>query len=70
MIRKMSPVIKLALDLHIAVVAEGVETVEQLSYLRTTACHMMQGFLFSEALRPDKFELLLQNRKREGQIFH
>jgi EAL domain-containing protein (putative c-di-GMP-specific phosphodiesterase class I) len=31
---------------------------------------MMQGFLFSEALRPDKFELLLQNRKREGQIFH
>ena len=66
----VSAVIKLALDLHIAVVAEGVETVEQLSYLRTTACHMMQGFLFSEALRPDKFELLLQNRKREGQIFH
>lgn len=66
----VSAIIKLALDLHIRVVAEGVETMEQLTFLRTTACHTMQGFLFSEAIRPDKFELLLQNRKREGQIFH
>jgi len=66
----VSAIIKLALDLHIKVVAEGVETLDQLAFIRTTACHTMQGFLFSEALRPDKFELLLQNRKPEGYIFH
>lgn len=66
----VSAIIKLAKDLNIKVVAEGVETVEQLSFLRTTSCHRVQGYLFSEAVRPDKFEQLLQNRKREGQIFH
>lgn len=66
----VSAIIKLAQDLHIKVVAEGVETVEQLSFLRTTSCYTMQGFLFSEAVRPDKFEVLLQNRKLEGQFVH
>jgi diguanylate cyclase (GGDEF)-like protein/PAS domain S-box-containing protein len=66
----VSAIIKLAIDLQIKVIAEGVENVEQLGYLRTTPCHMLQGFLFSEAVRSDKFEMLLQNRKREGQIFH
>lgn len=66
----VSAIIKLALDLHIKVVAEGVETVEQLSFLRTTSCYTMQGFLFSEAVRPDKFESLLKNRKLESQFIH
>lgn len=66
----VSAIIKLAKDLHIKVVAEGVETAEQLSYLRSTPCHIVQGFLFSEAIRPERFEQLLQNRKRKGQIFH
>lgn len=66
----VSAILKLAHDLHIKVVAEGVETVEQLNYLRSTSCHIMQGFLFSEAVRADKFELLLQNRKLENQSLH
>jgi EAL domain-containing protein (putative c-di-GMP-specific phosphodiesterase class I) len=66
----VTAIIKLALDLHIKVVAEGVETIEQLSFLRTTSCHTMQGFLFSEAVRPDKFEVLLKNRKLDGQFIH
>lgn len=66
----VSAILKLALDLHIKVVAEGVETLEQLNYLRSTSCHIMQGFLFSEAVRPDKFELLLQNRKLDSQFIH
>lgn len=66
----VSAIIKLAIDLHITVVAEGLETVDQLAFLRTTPCHMVQGFLFSEALRSEKFELLLENRKRDAQIFH
>ncbi len=66
----VSAVIKLARDLQIRVVAEGVESSEQLNYLRTTTCDTAQGFLFSEPVRADKFEQLLQNRKQPGQIFH
>ncbi len=66
----VSAIIKLARDLNIKVVAEGVETVEQLSFLRGTACHRVQGYLFSEAVRPEKLEQLLQSRKKQGQVFH
>lgn len=66
----VSAIIKLAGDLQIEVVAEGVETFEQLNFLRGTDCHYVQGFLFSGALRPDKFEQLLQHRKQQGQFFH
>jgi len=66
----VSAVIKLARDLQIRVVAEGVESFEQLNYLRHTTCDMAQGFLFSEPVRPEKFEHLLQNRKQPGQLFH
>lgn len=66
----VSAIIKLAGDLQIEVVAEGVETFEQLNFLRGTDCQVVQGFLFSEALRPDKFEQLLQHRKQQGQFFH
>jgi diguanylate cyclase (GGDEF)-like protein/PAS domain S-box-containing protein len=65
-----SALIKLARDLGILVVAEGVESFEQLSYLRNTSCDCAQGFLFSEPVRADKFEQLLQNRKQPGQFFH
>jgi diguanylate cyclase len=41
-------VIGLARDLGIGVTAEGVETQEQLSYLRATTCDQVQGFLISE----------------------
>ncbi len=66
----VSAIIKLARDLQIKVIAEGVETFEQLNYLRTTTCHYVQGFLFSEAVRPDKLEQMLLNRSQQGQIFH
>jgi diguanylate cyclase (GGDEF)-like protein len=41
-------VIGLAHDLGIGTTAEGVETQEQLSYLRATACDQVQGILISE----------------------
>lgn len=39
----------------LAVVAEGVETNEELEYLRGTACESFQGFLMSEPLPADEF---------------
>ena len=66
----VSAIIRLASDLHIKVVAEGVENFDQLGFLRSTPCQCVQGFLFSEAVRPDKFIQLLQNRKAGGRIIH
>ncbi len=66
----VSAVIKLAGDLQIRVVAEGVETFEQLRFLQDTPCGYVQGFLFSEAVGPEKFDQLLQKRKQEGRFFH
>jgi diguanylate cyclase (GGDEF)-like protein/PAS domain S-box-containing protein len=50
----VSYVINLAHTLRLAVVAEGVETEEQWSFLKLNACDHMQGFLFSHALPADE----------------
>jgi diguanylate cyclase (GGDEF)-like protein/PAS domain S-box-containing protein len=46
----VSYVINLAHTLQLQVVAEGVETEEQYTFLRHYACDLMQGFLFSRPL--------------------
>lgn len=66
----VSAIIKLAKDLQIKVLAEGVESFDQLNFLRTTPCHYVQGFLFSEPLRAEKFEEVLQHRIHHNRPFH
>ena len=56
----MTAVIAMAKGLQIDVVAEGVETVEQLEFLRRHGCDMMQGFLFSRALPAAQLEPILR----------
>ena len=46
----MSAVISLAHALGLEVVAEGVETEQQLEVLRSLDCDFAQGFLFSRPL--------------------
>lgn len=48
-------IISLALELHIEVIAEGVETIEQLQFLVENGCSNFQGFLYSRALPLDAF---------------
>jgi diguanylate cyclase (GGDEF)-like protein len=55
----VSAVIAMARRLKLVVVAEGVETAEQLSFLRENACELAQGFLFSKPLPPEEFRRLL-----------
>ena len=52
----VSTIINLAHSLKLKVVAEGVETEEQLRLLRSLNCEEMQGFLFSEPLPGEIFE--------------
>ena len=42
------------------IVAEGVETDEQLEWLRSKQCHEYQGFLFSRPIPVDAFDKLLR----------
>jgi diguanylate cyclase (GGDEF)-like protein/PAS domain S-box-containing protein len=55
----VSAIIKLAESLKLLVVAEGIETEEQRSYLMSQNCHEGQGFLFSRPVEADKFAELL-----------
>jgi EAL domain-containing protein (putative c-di-GMP-specific phosphodiesterase class I) len=53
-------IIALAHNLKLAVIAEGVETAEQLDYLRRHGCDEMQGYYFSRPLAAPAFAALLQ----------
>lgn len=46
-------VIGIAKSLNLSLIAEGVETVEQLEFLRREGCRQIQGFYFSEPLSPE-----------------
>jgi len=56
-------IIAMAHRLELKVIAEGVETQEQLSFLRAQSCDVFQGFLESPALPAERFEALLASRK-------
>ncbi|HEU4617150.1 MAG TPA: EAL domain-containing protein, partial [Gammaproteobacteria bacterium] len=52
-------IISLGKTLGVTVVAEGVETAVQRTFLRERGCDQMQGFYFSKPCHPDAFADLL-----------
>ena len=53
-------IINLAHSLRLKVIAEGVETEEQMEILRAHGCDQIQGFYFSEPIPAEEFQILLQ----------
>ena len=58
----VASIITLAHNLKMSVIAEGVETAEQLDYLRRHGCDEMQGYYFSRPLAAPDFEQMLRQR--------
>lgn len=52
-------VIEMAHGLHMKVVAEGVETAEQIAFLRNIQCDLIQGYYYSRPLPVEAFESMI-----------
>lgn len=57
-------IISLAQQLRLRVVAEGVETREELAALRQLGCDFVQGYLFSKPMRVDECNRFLKSQSR------
>jgi diguanylate cyclase (GGDEF)-like protein/PAS domain S-box-containing protein len=57
----VTAVLAMARSLNLRVVAEGVETAEELAFLRAHRCDEAQGYYFSRPLPPDEFATLLRS---------
>jgi EAL domain-containing protein (putative c-di-GMP-specific phosphodiesterase class I) len=53
-------IIAMARELNLKIIAEGVESEEQLEFLRRQGCDQIQGFIFSKPLLPAALEKLLE----------
>jgi len=60
-------IIAMGKTLSLTVVAEGVETVDQLNFLKEHACDEMQGFYFSKPIVSEQFADLLRKHSPSPQ---
>jgi diguanylate cyclase (GGDEF)-like protein/PAS domain S-box-containing protein len=60
----VSSVIRMAHCLHLQVVGEGVETLQQLLFLQAHDCEEGQGFYFSEPVAADRCPSMLELKRR------
>ena len=57
----VSTIIAIGQNLNLKIIAEGVETQEQLEFLRKKKCDNIQGYLYSRPVSSDELEKLLKN---------
>jgi diguanylate cyclase (GGDEF)-like protein/PAS domain S-box-containing protein len=62
----VSAVIAMGRSLKLRVIAEGVETKQELAFLQAHQCDEAQGYYFSKALPPDQFAQLLESGIADG----
>ncbi|OHC70024.1 MAG: diguanylate cyclase [Rhodocyclales bacterium GWA2_65_20] len=59
-------IVSMSKQLGHKVIAEGVETSEQLAFLASLGCDEFQGYLFSAPVPAEKFEAMLRQDKRQA----
>lgn len=60
----VSSIIDLGRSLNLSIIAEGVETLEQLDFLKQHQCEEGQGFYFSKAVEPEVFARILADSRQ------
>jgi diguanylate cyclase (GGDEF)-like protein len=59
--KMLGNVIQMISDLGRTVICEGIENEEQLEFLKSASCKVVQGFLFDKPLSHDEFEMRLRS---------
>jgi diguanylate cyclase (GGDEF)-like protein len=63
----VSTIISLGKSLNLHIIAEGVETLEQLEFLKKHQCEEVQGYYFSKAVEPQAFaDWMIEWEKRQN----
>lgn len=58
----LTSIIEMARRLHLTVLCEGVETIDQAAYLNEIGCHMIQGYYVATPMPPNAFsQMLMRN---------
>lgn len=64
----LQSIVKMAKRLGMSVIAEGVETSNQLDFLKSIGCDRIQGFYFARPMPCEEFETYIQNYKMQKDI--
>jgi diguanylate cyclase (GGDEF)-like protein/PAS domain S-box-containing protein len=59
----VSAIVSMAKSLKLRVVAEGVETAEQMEFLKNIGCHELQGYLISRPIPSNEFTTFIKDER-------
>lgn len=65
--RLIEVIIDIADYLEVPVIAEGVETLEQLEALKAMGCDLVQGYYFSKPIPPIDYEVFIIEKREAGE---
>lgn len=57
----ISSIIRMAQDLDLSTIAEGVETIQQADYLKSIGCDIIQGYFYAKPMPQKQFEELIDS---------
>lgn len=66
----LNDIINMAHRMHLSVVAEGVESCEQMKRLQSYGCDYAQGYFFAKPMPSDEFEYLWKAQRRKQEHLH
>jgi diguanylate cyclase (GGDEF)-like protein len=62
-------IVNMALGINLRVIAEGVETKEQVNFLKSIGCDTLQGYFFSKPIPENDYRLLIGSNEKNHSMF-